>query len=116
MTNVKCFDIYDGHGEKNEQLWKTIRNVAQYIGSIEHLLISRDYWDDYLSLVTAMAENGRTWMAELCGHVTRGPHKRTLLRPALLSFSFPFSSFRFLFIDNLIVQACATLLRCLYLN
>ena len=43
----------------------------------------------------------RHWqkLAELCGHVTRGPHKRTLLWPALLFFSFPFSSFRSSFID-----------------
>jgi hypothetical protein len=56
--------------------------------------------------ITALAENGRTWwqnLVELCGHVTRGPHKRTLLRPALLFFSFPFSSFRFSFIDNPII-------------
>jgi len=48
MTNVKCFAIYDRHGEKDEQLWKTIPNVAQYMNSIEHLLIFRDYWDVYL--------------------------------------------------------------------
>jgi hypothetical protein len=41
MTNVKCFAIYDRHGEKDERLWKTIRNVAQYMNSIEHLLIFR---------------------------------------------------------------------------
>ena len=49
------------------------------------------------------AELGWQNLAELCGHVTRGTHKRTLLRPALLFFSFPFSSFRFSFIDNPIV-------------
>jgi len=38
-------------------------------------------------------------LAELHSHVTKGPHKRTLLQPALLFFSFPFSSFRSSFID-----------------
>jgi len=32
--------------------------------------------------ITALAENGRTWLAELnrtCGYITRGLYKRTLL-------------------------------------
>jgi len=50
-----------------------------------------------------LAELGWQNLAELRGYVTREPYKRTLLQLALLFFSFPFSSFRFSFIDNPIV-------------